>query len=185
MRIVAGSARGRRILAPDGMTTRPITDRAKEGIFNMLLSITGIEAGMNGMVVHDLFAGSGSFGLECLSRGAANVTFVERNRQAANVIQKNLDTFGFADRATVLMTTVEAIISTLGHADVVFCDPPYPDDPWTALLQSVDADLLVGHAERPVQLSDGWTEVKRRKYGRSQIVIAERADAAKRPGTDL
>ena len=173
MRIVAGTARGRRILAPEGQTTRPITDRAKEGIFNMVLSIIGIEDGFDGLVVHDLFAGSGSFGLECLSRGAASVTFVERGRQAVNVIQTNLDTFGFSDRATVLATSVEAVLPTLGHADVVFCDPPYPDDPWPNLLDLVDADLLVGHAARPIDLPAGWEELKRRTYGRSQIVIAK------------
>lgn len=185
MRIVAGTARGRRILAPDGQATRPITDRAKEGIFNMLSSIIGIDEGFDGLVVHDFFAGSGSFGLECLSRGAAHVTFVERGRDATRVIQQNLDTFGFVGRATILASSVESTMPTIGRADVAFCDPPYPDDPWSTILATISADLFVGHAERAIPLDDTWVELKRRKYGRSHIVLAKPNDSDAYDGTAL
>lgn len=170
MRIIAGTAGGRRIVAPEGRGTRPITDRAKEGIFNMLMSLGGVEDA----VVIDLFAGSGSFGLECLSRGARHVTFVERNRTAAAVIQQNLDTLGLGDRATVWPTGVEAAVRSLDHVDLAFCDPPYADDVWAALLPTINAERLVGHASTPVELVDPWVEVKRRSYGRAHIVIADR-----------
>lgn len=128
------------------------------------------------MTVADLFAGSGSFGIEALSRGAAHVTFVERNREAARILADNLDTLGFGDRAELIVAPVETALRRLGHVDLVFCDPPYADDPWLDLLERLDADLLVGHAETPVALTERWEEITRRSYGRAQIVIARRAD---------
>lgn len=171
MRVISGSARGRRLEAPSGTGTRPITDRAKEAIFNMVQSLGGVE----GAVVIDLYAGSGSFGIECLSRGAERVTFVERDRRAAAVLSSNLDRLGFADRALVKVTTVERALAGLEPADIAFCDPPYADDPWISLLEAVPARLLVGHAQFDVPLTERWTEVRRRTYGRSRVVVAELA----------
>ncbi len=170
MRIIAGTARGRKIKAPDGQGTRPITDRAKEAIFNMLIGLGGVEDA----VVFDLFAGSGSFGLESLSRGAKHATFVESDRNALKTLEANIKSLGFGDRTTILSVPVERAIHTIGHGDVAFCDPPYRLDVWQTLLDGVDADLLVGHAERPVELTDRWVEERRRKYGRAKIVIASR-----------
>ena len=172
MRIIAGSARGRSIEAPDGKGTRPITDRAKEAIFNMVMS----QGGVQGTTVVDLYAGSGSFGLECLSRGAGRVIFVEQARPATDTIRVNLDRLGFADRATVTHGAVEAVVAQLPPADLAFCDPPYAIDPWPDLLARVDAELLIGHAEHDIELTGRWEEVRRRTYGRSRIVIARRAE---------
>lgn len=171
MRVIAGTARGRKLVAPDGQGTRPITDRAKEGIFNMLGPI--IE--MPDVSVLDLYAGTGSFGIECLSRGAGHVTFVERNRSAAAVIERNLVLLGFEARASVMVGAVESVIRTARPVELAFCDPPYVDDVWADVLPRVPADVLVGHASFEIPLSLEWTEVRRRRYGRSRIVIAERA----------
>ena len=171
MRVIAGSARGRRIQAPPGRTTRPITDRAKEAIFNMLGSLVDLD----GAVVVDLFAGSGSFGIESLSRGASRVSFVERDRSAVATLRSNLAALGFDDRATVLARPVENAVAALEVADVAVCDPPYADDPWIRLLGSIEAALLVAHSEQPVKLTPRWEEVRRRSYGRSQILLARRA----------
>lgn len=170
MRVIAGTARGRRLVAPEGMTTRPITDRAKEAVFNMIEA----RGGLDGAVVADLFAGSGSFGIESLSRGADRATFVERDRRALRALRSNLDSLGFSPRATVMASAVASVVPTLGPVDVVFCDPPYADDPWRLLLDQLDAELLVGHAETPVELTDRWTELTRRRYGRAHIVLAAR-----------
>jgi len=168
VRVIGGTARGRKLKAPPGNRTRPITDRAKEAIFNMLAA----RGGLVDAVVADLFAGSGSFGIESLSRGAAKVTFVERNRSVAETLTDNLEVLGFADRATVLVAPVAAVVGQIGRVDVAFCDPPYADDPWPQLLDSVNATLLVGHAETPIKLTERWEEVRRRSYGRSHILIA-------------
>lgn len=135
----------------------------------MLASLGGVED----CAVIDLFAGSGSFGIESLSRGAAHVTFVEQGRDAVATIRKNLDTMGFADRATILPTSVLSAIPALPHVDVAFCDPPYKLAVWEDLFANVKADILVGHAERPIELSSAWVELRRREYGRAQILIAE------------
>lgn len=178
MRVISGSARGRKIQAPPGLGTRPITDRAKEGIFNMLESLGGVAEA----TVVDLFAGSGSFGIECLSRGADRVVFVERNRTAVATLEANLATLGFEDRSTVVCGPVAGALSGLPSADIAFCDPPYADDPWLELLEALRADLLVGHAERPIPLTERWTELRRRSYGKAQIVIAERVASTPAPG---
>lgn len=172
MRVIAGSARGRSLLAPEGSDTRPITDRAKEGIFNMLGPIIELAD----CRVLDLYAGSGSFGIECLSRGAAHATFVERSRLAAATIQRNLDTLGFADQATVLTSTVENALRTVSPVELAFCDPPYADDVWAELLPLIPSEILVGHASFDIPLSPEWVELRRRTYGRARIVIAERAE---------
>ena len=124
--------------------------------------------------VVDLFAGSGSFGIECLSRGADHVTFVERDRAAVAVIEANLDLLDFADRATIVRAPVEAAVDGLPPADLAFCDPPYPWDDWPQLLPSIRAEVLVTHADRPIDLPETWTPLRERTYGRSRIVIAQR-----------
>lgn len=173
MRVISGDARGRKIQAPPGEGTRPITDRAKESIFNMLGSLGGV---VDASVV-DLYAGSGSFGIECLSRGAAAVTFVERRPAAVATIRSNLDLLGYTDRARIEQASVSTALRALPHADLAFCDPPYADDPWSDLLAKVQADLLVGHAEADIELTERWTELRRRRYGRSRIVIASAVPA--------
>lgn len=172
MRVVGGTARGRKLKAPPGSGTRPITDRAKEAIFNMLAA----RISLVDITVADLFAGSGSFGIEALSRGAAHATFVERNREAARVLADNLDALGFNEKADLIVAPVDTALRRLGPVDLVFCDPPYADDPWLKLLDRLDADLLVGHAETPVVLTERWAEITRRAYGRAHIVIARRVE---------
>jgi 16S rRNA (guanine966-N2)-methyltransferase len=175
VRIIAGTARGRRLQAPEGQSTRPIIDRAKEGIFNMLVSrMELVDA-----TVLDLYAGSGSFGLECLSRGARKVTFVEMSRSASAVIAANLATLGFTERASIVTSPVLAALSgRLGadEVDLAFCDPPYVDDPWSELLPLIHSHVLVGHASTDVVLTAQWQEVKRRNYGRAHVVVARRLD---------
>ncbi len=131
--------------------------------------------------VLDLFAGSGSFGLECLSRGAGSVTFVERSRSAQLAIEANLDALGFTDRATVLSRSVESVLVDPDHPgnqlnayELVFCDPPYAEDPWAKLFAGAPAPVLVGHAAHDIDLGDGWGELRRRRYGRARILIAQR-----------
>ena len=137
----------------------------------MLISHNGE---FEGLEIYDIFAGSGSFGLEALSRGAAHATFIEKSPGAATVIKKNIATLGFADRATVLTTLAESAVLVMPQVDLAFCDPPYADDPWRKLLPEIKADILVGHAENEIELTEEWDELRRRRYGRAKIVIAER-----------
>ncbi|MFN0011755.1 MAG: 16S rRNA (guanine(966)-N(2))-methyltransferase RsmD [Phycisphaerales bacterium] len=123
MRIIAGEYRRRLIQALPGLTTRPMPDRVKESLFSMLG--TRIE----GAAVLDLFAGSGALGLESLSRGAASCLFVERDRSAAAILERNIETLGCADRAQVVLGDALGM-SIVARApegiDLIFLDPPYP-----------------------------------------------------------
>lgn len=128
MRIIAGSLRGKPIDAPDGLGTRPTTDRVREALFSSLYSLLG---GFEGLKVVDAFAGSGALGIEALSRGADYAAFFEHDRKAASVLKRNLDRCGLGrERASV--TVRDAFKSSLPAQDkpfdLVFFDPPYADD---------------------------------------------------------
>lgn len=142
MRVIAGEARGRRLAAPEGRTTRPTSDRVRESLFAIL------QARTSGSRVLDLYAGSGALGVEALSRGAERATFVERDRRALAVIRKNLDVCGFAERATVLGMDAEAALSALARSgetfDLVFCDPPYRSREAARILPLVPPVLAEG-----------------------------------------
>jgi 16S rRNA (guanine966-N2)-methyltransferase len=118
MRIIAGRAKGRRLVGPSGMGTRPMTDRAREAMFSSL------GATVEGAQVFDLYAGSGAIGLEALSRGAASVAFVERGRQTLSALRTNIQKVGLG--GTVLAVDVERFLDeSAERADLAFVDPPY------------------------------------------------------------
>jgi 16S rRNA (guanine966-N2)-methyltransferase len=123
MRIIAGEFRGRKLLPPEGDVTRPITDRVKQSLFDILAP------DLPGARVYDCFAGTGSMGLECLSRGAAHVTFFEADRHALGRLKRNIAAVAAADRSTVvpgdLFRWADAGMPPAGKADLVFLDPPY------------------------------------------------------------
>ncbi len=124
MRIIAGTFRGRRLLPPaDAGVTRPVTDRVKQSTFDILAPH------LAAATVYDCFAGTGSMGLECLSRGAAHVTFFEADRPAAQLLRANIATLGVAARSTVvggdLFRWFAESPPPAAPADVIFLDPPY------------------------------------------------------------
>lgn len=123
MRIIAGIARGRRIDAPKGLNTRPTLDRVKEGMFGM------IQFEIENRTVLDLFAGSGNLGLEALSRGAASAVFCDRSKEAAAVIERNVNNLGFRGKAQIYCCDSVGALDRLATAgerfSLVFLDPPY------------------------------------------------------------
>ncbi|NLA37305.1 MAG: 16S rRNA (guanine(966)-N(2))-methyltransferase RsmD [Actinobacteria bacterium] len=173
MRVVAGSARGRRLEAPAGSGTRPTSDRVREAVFNALSSLDALVDAD----VLDGFAGSGAMGIEALSRGARHVTFVESDRRAAQVIHHNLETCGFTNRATVVTQPLERFLASGGtgrHWHLVILDPPYAHDDWDTVTASLDADVLVIESDRAIPLTDRWDVVRDRTYGSTVVRIAER-----------
>lgn len=167
VRIISGDMKGRKFEAPPSSITRPISDRAKEGIFNMLMTLDGVADS----TVLDLFCGSGSFGLECLSRGASFVHFVDSSRQVCKIVSDNANKLFSPEKFKVHCSKVENVIADFS-ADIAFCDPPYADDPWSNLISQLKVELLVAHSEREVELNSDWVELRRKKYGRSKILIA-------------
>jgi 16S rRNA (guanine966-N2)-methyltransferase len=121
VRVIAGDAKGRRLVVPEGGGTRAATDRIRETLFGILAPV------LADAEVLDLFAGSGALGIEALSRRAAHVTFVEKAPKAIAAIKKNLETTGFAGRATVVRSDALVYLAGPLRADLVFCDPPFAD----------------------------------------------------------
>lgn len=122
MRIIAGDWRGRKLVAPQGETTRPTADRARETLFSMLVSRLG---SFEGLYVADLFAGSGALGLEALSRGAARAMFVEQDANAVKALRANIATFDAKDRSDVRASSVMGLGPAKEQPDLIFMDPPY------------------------------------------------------------
>jgi 16S rRNA (guanine(966)-N(2))-methyltransferase RsmD len=189
MRIIAGTLRGRRLLAPAGETTRPMLDRVREALFATLLPRLG------GARVLDLFAGSGSLGLEALSRGARHVCFVERGAPALACLRDNVAALGVAE-SCVIVPGDALDARTWGDApvDVVFFDPPYAllDEPASRrrLLDVVGAlagrhlvptGILVFHAPRRALAAEEFAPavtVRERTYGTNALWYVEPAPPA-------
>ncbi|HEV8378062.1 MAG TPA: 16S rRNA (guanine(966)-N(2))-methyltransferase RsmD [Tepidisphaeraceae bacterium] len=122
MRIIAGEFRGRKLLPPEGDATRPITDRVKQSLFDILTQR------IEGARVYDLFAGTGSMGLECLSRGATHATFFEADRSALERLKKNIKSLELDSRSHVIPGDLFKWFSTntaTEQANLIFLDPPY------------------------------------------------------------
>jgi 16S rRNA (guanine966-N2)-methyltransferase len=182
-RVIAGQAGGRRLAVPPGTTTRPTSDRAREGLFASLLSELGT---FDGVRVLDLYAGSGAIGLEALSRGAGRVLLVESDARAAAVIKANVKALGLAG-ATVAVDRVERLLARppagrqdqdqdQDRFDLVIADPPYAlaDDAVTRVLTLLQGSWLADGAlvviERatrsgPVDWTPGFLPGKSRRYG--------------------
>ena len=122
MRVITGSARGRRLRELEGMETRPTTDRVKEGLFNVL------QFDIEGRRVLDLFAGTGQLGIECLSRGAAEAVFAERRPDALKLIRENLKRTRLQEDARVIRSDYLDYLSRCREQyDIIFLDPPYAE----------------------------------------------------------
>jgi 16S rRNA (guanine966-N2)-methyltransferase len=123
VRVIAGEAKGRTLVAPRGGETRAATDRIRETLFAIL------EPEIPGARVLDLYAGAGTLGIEALSRGAELATFVERGSEALKALRRNLEVTGFSTRATVVGADVISYLDAKprGAFDIAFCDPPFAD----------------------------------------------------------
>jgi 16S rRNA (guanine966-N2)-methyltransferase len=182
MRVVAGSARGRALVAPPGLTTRPTSDRVREAVFNALHSL-GVLAGARGL---DGFAGSGALGIEALSRGSAHMTFADPDARARRAIGQNLIAADVVDRADVLAQTAERVLADAAAVgrlfDLVLLDPPYDFAHWSTLIVAV-ADVaapdavVVMESDRGVEVpTDTGLEVTRsRRYGSTVVTFARPA----------
>jgi 16S rRNA (guanine966-N2)-methyltransferase len=181
VRVIAGSARGRRLVAPEGSHTRPTGDRVREATFNALHSLGAIEDA----TMVDLFAGSGALGIEALSRGAGHVTFVDQDRRAIRAVEANLAGTGLQDRATVEAATAERVIDHAVHVgqrwDVALLDPPYAFDGWDDLLATLPADLAVIESDRPIAPLVGWGVIRERRYGTTIVTVLGSNPSAGQP----
>lgn len=152
MRIIAGQAHGRKLKAPRGLNTRPATARARQSIFSRL----AVRLDFDGVRVLDIYAGSGSLGIEALSRGAESATFIDSSREAAAAIRHNLSTMGLSDRARVIAKDLHRALPELAAArerfGLAFVDAPYAAD--------ASAEVLRMLAQMELIVPGGWVVVR-------------------------
>ena len=184
MRVITGTARGRRLGELEGLETRPTTDRVKEGMFN------SIQFDIEGRRVLDLFAGTGQLGIEALSRGAASAVFVDSRRDAAALVRENLKRCGFADRARVVQGDALGFLASCREKfDLVFIDPPYAAQLWENAINAISRfDILSNHGiilcEAPVSqempsVAPPYLLHRVYRYGKIKVTTYHREEADK------
>lgn len=192
IRVIAGSAKGRRLKLVPGDSTRPVMDRVKEAVFSIL------GRGVRDALFLDLFAGTGSVGIEALSRGAEQAVFVEMDRLAVRTIQQNLTITGLGDRAAIRRTDVLALLRQSPPADpydYIYVAPPQYRDLWRRTLEALDANpgwvpegTVVIVQIDPKEYDE--TEFKHlevydeRQYGKTQVIFYRRRETAREAGSD-
>jgi 16S rRNA (guanine(966)-N(2))-methyltransferase RsmD len=182
MRIIAGSVKGRKLFSPKGRdVVRPALAVVREAIFSSLGDVAGL-------TILDVFAGTGSLGLEGLSRGAARAYFVDNHPQAIGAIIRNLTALGMAERGRVLRRRLPAGLAALkldAIPDIVFCAPPYDRDllnPTLARLLKYNlidprSIVIVEHTRREMPQVEGLAVVKERRYGQTLITYLKSVKA--------
>ena len=185
MRIISGSARGRRLLSPKNSLIRPTADRVKESLFNIL---NGLIACYDSCRALDIFAGTGNLGLEALSRGAAEAIFIDSHKDSVSLVLKNLRMLGFADRGRVIERDAIPALRSLEKREapfqLVFIDPPYRQGLAERVLEYLSASTLVDENSLVItEISSGellppafasLTQFDRRVYGDTAIVFFRR-----------
>ncbi|MEO7442116.1 MAG: RsmD family RNA methyltransferase [Acidimicrobiales bacterium] len=178
MRVVAGTAKGRRLAAPPGGTVRPTGDRVREAAFDIL----GSRGGVATWSVVDLFAGTGAMGIEALSRGAAAATFVDHDPAALESLRVNLVSTGLYTRGTVVQADVAGWLGSAPSFDLAFMDPPYAFADWASVLDALRATLVVVESDRPVEVPGRWEVETVKHYGGTVLTLARTQTAADNRG---
>ncbi|MEO6987908.1 MAG: 16S rRNA (guanine(966)-N(2))-methyltransferase RsmD [Aquihabitans sp.] len=173
LRVVSGTARGLRFTTSPGTDTRPTSDRVREAVFNALDSLGAVE----GALVLDAYAGSGALGIEAASRGAAHVTYVERDNAARAVLVDNLKSTGLEATATVQGGDGMRAVASGEPWDLVLIDPPYAFSEWPMLLDVVagclaPAGVAVLESDRAIELPSSLHAIRTKQYGSTVVVFA-------------
>lgn len=179
IRLISGEFGGRKLEAPDNARTHPMSERIRNALFNSI----GVE--VRDARVLDAFAGTGSIGLEALSRGAKHVTFVEKDRIAQKIISRNIESLSVQDRTTLIKTTVVNWItnSENDQFDLIFADPPYHDTQFSTAtelfgLLKTNGLMVLSHPGRgEIPTKTGVVVVDNRSYGNAYLTFYRRIDA--------
>ena len=168
MRVIAGDARGRQLVAPKSLRVRPTADRVKEALFSMLLSRLGEFTDMR---VLDIFAGTGNLGIEALSRGASYAVFIDSHPESAAVIRKNLEITRYSDQSKVVLQDAAGALKWLARGEtpfhLVFLDPPYQEGHTEKVLEILSTSRLIDEGTTIVAEFSSKEDIPR-AFGRLQ-----------------
>ena len=176
LRVISGTARGKRLLSAEGYDVRPTLDRVKESVFNMI-AFELLEAS-----VLDLFSGSGALGIEALSRGAKKCVFIDNSAKSISVTKENLNATRLSDKAVVINSdSVDFLNKTDKKFDIIFIDPPYSSELYERSLGAIKENKILTPSgfivlehdieTTPVFNMCGFKIIKEKKYGRVKILI--------------
>jgi 16S rRNA (guanine966-N2)-methyltransferase len=183
MRIISGRSKGKKILDPKDLNTRPLKDLTKESIFNILIHSNKFNIILQNSNVLDLFSGVGSFGLECLSRGAQHVTFVENYDNVLLILKKNILNLGYQESSTIIENNIVNNLSfqTLKKKfDIIFLDPPYKEKELPSVLNDIiksnilnDQGIIVVHRHRKEEdkFPEKFNIIEEKTYGISKVIF--------------
>lgn len=183
MRIISGKLKGKSLAFLKSNTTRPLKDSVKENIFNVIVHSNLINISFENSNILDLYSGIGSFGLECISRGANKITFVEKDKKVAQILNKNLSNLLLKDKAIVVNDETQNFLKSfiVQKFDIIFFDPPFAERSYLKELELLkekkiykENHIVIIHREKST--IDNFEKIVEpfiiKKYGRSKIFFA-------------
>ncbi len=184
MRIISGKLKGKTISFLKSSITRPLKDSVKESIFNIIVHSNLLTVKIKNSNILDLYSGIGSFGLECISRGAGKITFVEKDKNAAEILKKNLKNLGIKKNATIIMDEIENFLKkgVSEKFEIIFLDPPFADESYLQELKLIKQNnnykknhLIIIHRERRSfeNFENILSPIITKQYGRSKIIFGK------------
>ena len=183
MRIISGTFKSKKIFEPKDSSTRPLKDLTKESIFNIIVHSNKLKVNIKNSFVLDLFSGVGSFGIECISREAKHVTFIENYRGVLPILKKNLLSLKVDQKYQVVEQNILDGINLknlINKFDIIFLDPPYKEKNLQKILDNISNEKLLNtngiiiihrHKKSEDQLSKNFKVIEEKKYGISKIIF--------------
>ena len=188
MRIISGNFKGKKIIEPKDKNTRPLKDLTKESIFNIITHSNKVSIKFNNAKILDLFSGTGSFGIECLSRGVDHVTFVENYKGILPILKKNLDSLKSIKNYKIIENNIFKNFN-LGKLenkfDIIFLDPPYKESNLESILVNIEnkkvlnkSGIIIIHRHKSEQdiFPKNFKIIEEKKYGISKIIFLSNLD---------
>ena len=183
MRIISGNLKGKKILQPKDKDTRPLKDLTKESIFNIILHSNKFRINIKNSKILDLFSGVGSFGLECLSRGASSLIFIENYKEVLPILKKNIFNLNYQNISLIVEKDIFKIFDFKIYDrkfDIIFLDPPYKEKKLPILLNRIiKSDILNKkgiiiihrHKKEEEELPENFNIIEEKTYGISKIIF--------------
>ena len=186
MRIIGGSLKGSKLYFPEDNNTRPLKDLVRESIFNLINHSNKIMIKLDKKNISDVYAGTGSFGLECLSRGAKKISFIESNKNSLEILEKNIDKLKVKEKIKLFHADAIEVINNdenfKNPFDLIFCDPPYKDMNIKKIIYLIykkkllkKNGMIILHRNKKTidSFPDFFDTIETRVYGISKIVFGK------------